>query len=377
MEEEGVLPGDVALPEEIVEEVEAAAQRLPEAGLLPAGHLAQEVVLAHEIGVRAAHRLYGGVDQGPGDLALEAEQAGVADGPADHPAQHVAPALVGGQDPVAEQERHRPAVVGQDPQRHVGLGVGAVASAGRGLGHGQDAAQHVGLEHRVLALQQSQDPLQAGAGVDVALGQVRERPVLVAVVLHEHEVPELDVALLAAVRRTPLLAVLRPPVVVQLGAWPAGAGRAHAPEVVLLPHALDALPGNSDGVGPDPDGLVVVVEHGDPDTLRIELEDRRGQLPGQGDGQLLEVVAEGEVAQHLEEGEVPGGRADDVDVDRPEALLDGRGPGPRRLLLPEHVGLELHHPGVGEQQRRVVGHQAGRRLRGVAPGLEEAEEGAS
>ena len=71
------------------------------------------------------------------------------------------------------------------------------------------------------------------------------------------------------------------------------------------------------------------------------------------------------------------GVADVLDVGRAEALLDGRGPGPRRLLLAEHVGLELHHARRGEQQRRVVGDEAGGRQRGVPLALEEPEEGAS
>ena len=70
---------------------------------------------AHQVRVRLARRLDSGVDQRPGDLALEAEQAGVAHRPANLATEHVAPALVGGQDSVGEQERHRPAVVGQDP----------------------------------------------------------------------------------------------------------------------------------------------------------------------------------------------------------------------------------------------------------------------
>jgi hypothetical protein len=301
----------------------------------------------------------------------------VADSPADLAAQHVAPALVGGQHPVSQQERHGPAVVGQDPQRHVGLGVGAVAAAGGRLGHGQDAAQDVGFEHRVFALEEGQDALQTGAGVDIALGQVAERPVLRPVVLHEHQVPELDVAFLAAAGRAAGRAEVGTPVVVQLRARPAGAGGAHGPEVVGLTPALDPLPGHADGVGPHLDRLVVGFEHRHPDALRVELEDGGGQLPGEGDGLLLEVVAEREVAQHLEERQVPGRRADDVDVGGAEALLDGRGPRPGRRLLPQHVRLELHHARRGEQERGVVGDEARRRQGGVALPFEEAEEGAS
>ena len=226
-------------------------------------------------------------------------------------------------------------------------------------------------------MEESEDPLEPGPGVDVALGQVVEDAVVVPVVLHEDEVPELDVALLATAGRAALLTEVGAPVVVQLGAGTARPGRPHGPEVVGFAPPLDPLPGDPDLVGPDLDRLVVGLEHRHPDPLRVELEDRGGQLPGEGDRLLLEVVAEREVAQHLEEREVAGGRADDVDVGGAEALLDGRGPGPRRLLLAEHVGLELHHARRGEQQRGVVGHEARRRQRRVTVGLEEPEEGAS
>ena len=48
---------------------------------------------------------------------------------------------------------------------------------------------------------------------------------------------------------------------------------------------------------------------------------RNSQL--QCDGLVLEVIAEGEVAQHLEEGAVAGGLADVLDIAGADALLAG------------------------------------------------------
>ena len=74
------------------------------------------------------------------------------------------------------------------------------------------------------------------------------------------------------------------------------------------------------------------------------------ELPGQRDRPLLEVVAEGEVAEHLEERVMPRRVADVVEVvvlaAGAHALL--RGGGARvgaRLLAGEDV-LELHHAGA-------------------------------
>ena len=98
------------------------------------------------------------------------------------------------------------------------------------------------------------------------------------------------------------------------------------------------------------------------------------ELVGPGDGVFLEVVAEAEVAQHLEEGEMALGRTDDVDVDGPHHLLHRRRTWKGGMLLTEEVGLEGHHPGVGEQQRGVDRDQGSRWAHDMALFLEERGE---
>ena len=132
---------------------------------------------------------------------------------------------------------------------------------------------------------------------------------------------------------------------------------------------------HADLVDPDLLGLVVVVVHRDPEAVAVVAEDLGQQLPGHRDGLGLEVVAEAEVAQHLEEGAVVGVRADDLDVRGPEALLNGGGPGPRRRLLAQEVGLEGHHARDREEDRGVVRDQAGGGDDGVAPVRKEARKG--
>ena len=87
-------------------------------------------------------------------------------------------------------------------------------------------------------------------------GRAVRRAVGVAEVLHEHEVPELDVAVAAAVGRAAVVARLGTAVVVDLGARTARARLAHLPEVVLV-EALDALDRDARLVVPDRLGLVV------------------------------------------------------------------------------------------------------------------------
>ena len=136
-----------------------------------------------------------------------------------------------------------------------------------------------------------------------------------------------------------------------------------------MPQPLDALVGQAGDLAPEPGGLVVVVVDGDPDaSTRVEAEAAVGlrpgdQLPGELDGAFLEVVAEGEVAVHLEERAVPGGLADLLDVEGAHALLHAGRALVRRRLLAEQVGLERHHAGVDEQQVGVVEQQRRARAR--------------
>ena len=58
---------------------------------------------------------------------------------------------------------------------------------------------------------------------------------------------------------------------------------------------------------------------------------------------------------------MPEGRADDLDVHRPERLLARGQPARRRLLLATEVGLEGLHARRGEQNRRVVAARHERR----------------
>ncbi len=58
----------------------------------------------------------------------------------------------------------------------------------------------------------------------------------------------------------------------------------------------------------------VAAEDGDDQAVLRQVEDLREELPGEGDGVLLEVVAEAEVPEHLEERVVARGDADVLEV---------------------------------------------------------------
>src|SRR5712692_6487425 len=85
---------------------------------------------------------------------------------------------------------------------------------------------------------------------------------------------------------------------------------------------------------------------------------RSQQFPGIGDGIFFEVVAEGEIAEHFEEGVVAVGEADVFEVvvlaAGADAFLAGGGAAVVALLEAEEDVFELVHPGIGEEQRGIV-----------------------
>ena len=272
-------------------------------------------------------------------------------------------------------------MVGDDAEPDVvGMRTGGVCTSGQFRGEVDDRLAQVGLVHVVDALQDAGHALDAHAGVDVLLGQRAQDLVVVlaapgtADVLHEDEIPDLDVAVLVGLRPA-LDAVLGSAVVEDLRARPAGTRDAHRPVVVLHAPSLDALGRHADLVAPDGLGLVVVEIDRRPQLLRVDTEtavvDAVGQQrPGEGDGLALEVVAEGEVARHLEEGVVAGGDADLVDVEGADALLHAGRPRVRGRLLTQEERLERDHAGIDEQQIGVVEEQRSARHLGV-PGFDE------
>src|SRR2546421_72435 len=125
---------------------------------------------------------------------------------------------------------------------------------------------------------------------------------------------------------------------------------------------LDEYKIRHSGLGPQLGGLVVRLEDREPEALARNLVLVEQKFEGEAYGVALEVVAEGEVAEHLEEGVVRR-VAHVVEVvvfaSGAQALLRRGRARVVALLRAEERVLELVHPSVGEQQGRVVGGQKG------------------
>ena len=281
------------------------------------------------------------------------------------PAQHVAAAFVRRQHAVGDQERRRAQMIGDHAQR--GLLLALRIGAGQ-FGDGADQRdEQIDVVIVVLALQHGGDALQPRAGIDRGLRQRIARAALELLELHEHEIPDLDEAVAVLLRRARRAAPdLVAMVVEDFRTGPARTGVAHLPEIVGAGDADDAQLRQARDLLPEIERLVVVDIDGRRQLVLRQAEFLGDQIPGQLDGAILEIVAEREIAEHLEEGVMPRGVADIVEVvvlaAGAHAFLRGGGALIGPLLDAGEDVLELHHAGIGEHQRRVVArHQRRRR----------------
>ena len=169
---------------------------------------------------------------------LPEESVTIADGTAQDAADDIARLGVGGQLPVGYRESYRPDVVGHDAHCNVSLGVVTITFARHRSNRLDEGLEDIGVIVGCLALQRHAQTLKAHAGVDDTFRQRLKRPVGLAVVLHEDEVPYfyyLGMRLIdqrEAVHRLPLFITAQ--VNVNLRTRTARAGIPHLPEVVVF-----------------------------------------------------------------------------------------------------------------------------------------------
>ena len=201
----------------------------------------------------------------------------VADRAADDAAQDKAASLIAGNHTVGEQERAGADVVRQ----HLEAGAFHVRGGSFAGGSGDQRQEQVDLVVGVHMLQHGRNTLQAHAGINRGLGQRMHHAGLVTIELHEHVVPDLNVAVAVFVRRSGRAAPDVFAVVVEnLGARTAGAGVTHHPEVVgsvagaLVVADADYTPGrDAHCLCPDVVGLVVLGVDRDPEFVLRQLVD--------------------------------------------------------------------------------------------------------
>ena len=173
---EGRLPGHPARPvaQRLLEDHRTGVERAPERALLALDRLLDAVELVDEDGVGAARARRPPRRPAGRSGARDPELEGPSHGPADDATQDVAPSLVGRHDAVGHHHGHGPGVVGQDAQRHVGVGVGAVADLGDSSATARMGRKTSVSNSDVHALEHGEVALEPRPGVDALAGQVLE-----------------------------------------------------------------------------------------------------------------------------------------------------------------------------------------------------------
>src|ERR1700675_1338594 len=103
-------------------------------------------------------------------------------------------------------------------------------------------------------------------------------------------------------------------VVENLRARATGPGFAHGPKIGLIAQSRTTGRVDTDFLGPDARRLVVLLEHRHPQPILRNSESPGDEIPRKMNGFSLEVVAETEITQHLEERVVSGRVADVLQV---------------------------------------------------------------
>ncbi len=125
-----------------------------------------------------------------------AQLVAMAQGSSNDSAQHIATTFIARNDAIDNEEAAGADVVCNDPQRWV-FDVGATGLTG---GRADQALEEVDLVIAVHALEHRGNALKAHARVHARARQRVEHPGLVTVVLHEDQVPDLDVAVAVFIR---------------------------------------------------------------------------------------------------------------------------------------------------------------------------------
>ena len=156
-----------------------------------------QVMVLDDFGIVAAHDVDDFVDEVGRDQVVDTKHVGMADGTTHDAAQYITPSFVVGENAIAYQEGHGPAVLSQNAGRYVASFVLAIDQTGQIAGLVDQTFHLVDLKHRVDSLQQGENAFEASSGIDAWCGKKDLLAAFLGVVLHEHQVPELEEALVA------------------------------------------------------------------------------------------------------------------------------------------------------------------------------------
>ena len=228
--------------------------------------------------------------------------------------------------------------------------------------------EHIRVVIRGLALYRTNQTLEAHTGVNHLHRQRLQRTVRLAVVLHEHDVPNLNHLRMIFVHQfatgDAVTLVERTAVHMYLRARTAGTGITHLPEIIVLVAVQNMV--CRQVFCPNSGRLVITrqtvfrraLKHRRIQVLRINLQYIHDVLPREINRLFLEIIAERPVAQHLKHRVVVGvvshflqvvvltAHAQTFLTVRHTRILDG--------IVAQDDTLPRVHTGIGEHQAWVV-----------------------
>src|SRR5262245_36357881 len=199
------------------------------------------------------------------------------------------------------------------------------------------------------ALERRRYALKSHTGVDRRLREIDALVSRHLLELHEDEVPDLDETVTIGLGRARGAAWNLVTVIEEdLRAWAARSSIAHRPEIVRGRNSNDAAFRQTRDPLTQVESLIVFRENGDGELLLLQAKLLADESPLPVDDLGLEVIAEGEITQHLEESVVSRGVTHIVEIIVLAAgahafLCRGGAPVGTLLGAGEHV-LELDHP---------------------------------
>ena len=249
---------------------------------------------------------------------------------------------------------------------HLERVVGKVASVCFARRRADKILEQVNIVVGMHVLQYCCDALQPHASIHRWLGQRVQHTVLIAVVLHEYQVPDFNIAITIGLRTARRAAPnIRPMVVKNFRTGTTWTSVCHLPEIIgciaramIVTDTYNALDRHAHFIRPDVISLIILGVNCYPQLVSWQLINLSKQFPGIFDCTVFKIVPKAEITQHLEKCMMPRGITHILQVvvltTRAYTPLRRRSAYIRTLIVAEEAVFELHHAGVGEQQCRII-----------------------
>ena len=370
------LAGSLRLVNDTLQEFDAVFQRAEERTLLLLHHLHHQFLLSSNLGEGIPHlvhkRRHKFVDE---RFLLTEERVAVAHGTAQDATNHIARLGVRWQLTVSNGKRDGTQVVHHHTHGNVRLLILTIPASRHVAQHLNERLEHVSVIVGSLTLQRAHQTFKAHARVNHLGRQSFKRTICLAVVLHEHEIPNLNHLRVVFVHQLTTghlcLLLFRTRIHMNLRAGATRSCVTHLPEVVM-PAAIDDVVFRQE-LFPNASRLIITgkpllgaaLEDSGIEVLRVNLQHIHNVLPSPRNRLLLEVVTKRPVAQHLKHRVVIGVVSHLLQVimlaAHTQTLLRVRLPPALRCSITQDNVLKLIHACIRKHQRRVVLHDHGSR----------------